>query len=103
VAKSAHYRLLGPVRVHHRGRELDPGSPQQSAVLALLLLAEGRPVTLEQLVWSMWGESAPRAAGATVRTYLSRLRHLVPGGGWSSVVQTVRGGYHRSRPVPPAR
>jgi DNA-binding SARP family transcriptional activator len=63
--------------VHHRGRELDPGSPQQSAVLALLLLAEGRPVTLEQVVWSIWGEAAPRAAEATVRTYLSGVLNVV--------------------------
>jgi len=93
VTKSAQYRLLGPVGVHHKGRELDPGTPQQSAVLALLLLAQGRLVTLEQLVWSMWGEAAPPAAGVTVRTYLSRLRHLLPGGGRSSVIETIRGGY----------
>jgi DNA-binding SARP family transcriptional activator len=93
VAESAQYSLLGPVRAHHRGRELDPGPPQQSAVLALLLLAQGRLVTLEQLVWSMWGAAAPPAAAATVRTYLSRLRQLLPSEGRSSVIQTVRGGY----------
>jgi len=31
-------------------REVDPGSPQQCAVLALLLLAQGRPVTSDRLV-----------------------------------------------------
>jgi DNA-binding SARP family transcriptional activator len=87
------YSLLGPVRVHHQGRELDPGPPQQSALLALLLLAQGRLVTLEQLLWSIWGEAAPPAAAATVRTYLSRLRHLLPGEGRGLAIQTVRGGY----------
>ncbi|MDT7623011.1 MAG: hypothetical protein QOF99_3912, partial [Pseudonocardiales bacterium] len=33
------YSLLGPVRVWSGDREVDPGSPQQCAVLALLLLA----------------------------------------------------------------
>jgi DNA-binding SARP family transcriptional activator len=44
------YGLLGPVRVSHDGRELDLGTPQQCAVLGLLLLAKGRPLSLEHLV-----------------------------------------------------
>jgi DNA-binding SARP family transcriptional activator len=87
------YSLLGPVRVWHDGRELDPGSPQQCAVLALLLLAGGRPVATEQLVEKLWGPSGPAAARATARTYVSRLRHLLPSGEPRSVIQSGRGGY----------
>jgi len=87
------YSLLGPVRVWHDGRELDPGSPQQCAVLALLLLAGGRPVTIDQLVEKLWGAAAPSAARPTARTYVSRLRRLLPAEGGRSVIQSGRAGY----------
>ncbi|MDT7678167.1 MAG: hypothetical protein QOD82_6069, partial [Pseudonocardiales bacterium] len=87
------YSLLGPVRVWSGDREVDPGSPQQCAVLALLLLAEGRPVTIDQLVEKLWGDTAPAAARPTARTYVSRLRHLLPGDGVSSGIRSGRGGY----------
>jgi len=87
------YSLLGPVRVWHDGRELDPGSPQQCAVLALLLLAGGRPVTIDQLVEKLWGAAAPSAARPTARTYVSRLRRLLPAEGARSVIQSGRAGY----------
>ncbi|MDT7633493.1 MAG: family transcriptional regulator, regulator of embCAB operon, partial [Pseudonocardiales bacterium] len=87
------YSLLGPVRVWSGDREVDPGSPQQCAVLALLLLAEGRPVTIDQLVEKLWGDTAPTAARPTARTYVSRLRHLLPGDGVSSGIRSGRGGY----------
>ncbi|HEX4252577.1 MAG TPA: BTAD domain-containing putative transcriptional regulator [Pseudonocardia sp.] len=74
-------------------RELDPGSPQQCAVLALLLLAQGRPVTIEQLVEKLWGEAAPAAARPTARTYVSRLRRLLPGDDVDPGIQSGRGGY----------
>jgi len=87
------YSLLGPVRVWSGDHELDPGSPQQCAVLALLLLAQGRPVTIEQLVEKLWGESAPAAGRPTVRTYVSRLRRLLPGDELHPGIQSGRGGY----------
>ncbi|MFS8097890.1 AfsR/SARP family transcriptional regulator [Lentzea alba] len=59
------FRLLGPVSF---------GSPQQSGVLAVLLLSSH--VTLEDLVCAVWGPDAPAGAASTVRTYVSRLRLL---------------------------
>jgi len=93
IAVAYRYSLLGPVRVWHNGRELDPGSPQQCAVLALLLLANGRPVTIEQLVTELWGDAAPAAARPTARTYVSRLRRLLSGTGAQSIIQSSRTGY----------
>ena len=87
------YGLLGPVRVSHNGRELDLGTPQQCAVLGRLLLAKGRRVSLEQLVDDLWGADAPAAAVATVRTYLSRLRRVLPSDRPGSCITSVRGGY----------
>jgi DNA-binding SARP family transcriptional activator len=99
IAVAYRYSLLGPVRVWSGDHELDPGSPQQCAVLALLLLAQGRPVTIEQLVEKLWGESAPAAARPTARTYVSRLRRLLPGDELHPGIQSGRGGY--VLPVPP--
>jgi DNA-binding SARP family transcriptional activator len=71
------FEVLGPVRGRLGDAELDLGSPQQRAVLAMLLLARGRQVPLERLVDGLWERDAPRAAGGTVRTYVSRLRRLL--------------------------
>ena len=90
------YGLLGPVHVSHDGRSLDLGTPQQCAVLGLFLLAEGRALSLEQLVDGLWGVGAPASAVATVRTYLSRLRRVLPSDRPGSSIASVRGGYRLS-------
>ena len=54
--------LLGPVRGWHDGAELEPGSPQQRAVPAVLLLSQGWQVSLDGLVDALWGQDAPNAA-----------------------------------------
>lgn len=71
------FQVLGPVRGWHDDTELDLGSPQQRAVLAVLLLSRGWQVSMDVLVDSIWGEDPPRAAPGTVRTYVSRLRRCL--------------------------
>jgi DNA-binding SARP family transcriptional activator len=71
------FEVLGPVRGWHGGAELDLGSPQQRAVLAMLLLARGRQVSLGSLIDGLWEGDVPRSAAGTVRTYVSRLRRRV--------------------------
>ena len=56
------YALLGPVRAWRGEAELDLGTPQQRAALAMLLLAEGRQVSLSVLIDALWGDEPPRAA-----------------------------------------
>ncbi|MFI7130316.1 BTAD domain-containing putative transcriptional regulator [Nonomuraea sp. NPDC050153] len=75
------FGLLGPVRVWSGGEELDVGFPQQRGVLALLLLSEGRQVTTDEIVDALWGREAPRSAVVSTRTYVSRLRRVLAGGG----------------------
>jgi DNA-binding SARP family transcriptional activator len=70
------FEVLGPVRRWDGQAELDLGSPQQRAVLVMLLLAPGRQVPLDGLIDGLWGMRAPRSARGTVRTYISRLRRL---------------------------
>jgi DNA-binding SARP family transcriptional activator len=71
------FEVLGPMRAWHGKKELDLGSPQQRAVLAMLLLARGRQVSLDGLVDGLWEGHVPRSATGTVRTYVSRLRRIL--------------------------
>ncbi len=68
------FSVLGPVRAWRGEAELSLGAPQQRAVLAMLLLASGRQVTLDALIKGLWETDPPLAATGTVRTYVSRLR-----------------------------
>ncbi|WP_460370225.1 AfsR/SARP family transcriptional regulator, partial [Actinocorallia lasiicapitis] len=67
------FSVLGAVRAQRDGRDLALGSPQQRALLAVLLLREGRATPLDELVEALWTDPPARAVG-TVRTYASRLR-----------------------------
>ncbi|GAA3468601.1 hypothetical protein GCM10018965_031540 [Nonomuraea roseola] len=52
---SLRIEILGPLRAWRDGAELDLGPTQQRCVLALLVLADGRPVRLQKLVDAIWG------------------------------------------------
>ncbi|MBT2458896.1 tetratricopeptide repeat protein [Streptomyces sp. ISL-86] len=73
-----------------RGSEALPsGSPQQRALLAVLLLRDGRTATAPELIDAIWGEDPPQQALATIRTYASRLRKVLEPG----LLVTESGGY----------
>jgi DNA-binding SARP family transcriptional activator len=90
------FAVLGPVRAWRGDAELELGSPQQRAVLAALLLAEGRQVSLSALIDALWGADVPRSAVGTVRTYVSRLRQSLGADavrGVRDVIGSVGDGY----------
>src|SRR5215470_11877946 len=74
------FEVLGPVRGWLGETELELGSPQQRAVLAMLLLARGRQVPLGDLIDGLWEREVPRSAAGTIRTYVSRLRRVLTSG-----------------------
>ncbi|MFF4656348.1 BTAD domain-containing putative transcriptional regulator [Streptomyces sp. NPDC001381] len=90
------FSLLGQVRAHQGDHEIDLGSPQQRAVAAALLLAQGRPLTVNDLVEAVW-ERPPNSPASVVRTYVWRLRNaLEPGHPRSQpwrILRSVAGGY----------
>ena len=68
------FRVLGPLEVEVDGHVADLGGPRLRTLLALLIAAPGRPVSVSTLVAGLWGHRAPEDADRTVRTYMSRLR-----------------------------
>ena len=85
--REVRFEVLGPVRGWHGDTELDLGSPQQRAVLAMLLLARGRQVSVDGLIDGLWEGDVPRSAAGTVRTYVSRLRRRV------NTIESIGDGY----------
>ncbi|MDN3354641.1 AfsR/SARP family transcriptional regulator [Actinomadura sp. DC4] len=67
------FAVLGRVRAWRDGVELELGTPQQRAVLTVLLLRRGRQATAEDLIDALWGDEPPARAMGAVRTYVSRL------------------------------
>ena len=90
------FAVLGPVRAWRGNAELGVGAPQQQAVLAMLLLANGRQVALDAVISGLWDDDPPLAATGTVRTYVSRLRHRLGSagrGGATGVIESAGDGY----------
>ncbi|MFJ6697261.1 AfsR/SARP family transcriptional regulator [Streptomyces sp. NPDC091272] len=88
-ASELRFSLLGPVRAWRGGEPVPAGSPQQRALLALLLLRDGRTATAAELIDGIWGEEPPSQALAAVRTYASRLRKALG----ADVLVSRAGGY----------
>src|SRR4051794_15574232 len=74
------FTVLGPVRLWRSGTEVDLGAPQQRALLALLLVRAGHPVSLTELVDTLWPAEPPPSAVNTVHRGIGMLRRaLEPG------------------------
>ncbi|MDT0347192.1 AfsR/SARP family transcriptional regulator [Streptomyces litchfieldiae] len=74
MAEGLRFELLGPLRALCSGVEVPLGAPRQRAVLAVLLLQEGRPMTYEALVDAVWGDRPPAHVRNLVQKYVSGLR-----------------------------
>lgn len=90
-------RVLGDLEVRLDGRVVDLGGPQQRALLALLVVADGRPVPTERLVDQLWGEDPPPAALPSLQAKVARLRRALepdrPPGAAPGVLVTRPSGY----------
>ena len=59
---------------------VDIGPPKQRAVLAVLLLAQGRVVSVDRLIDAVWGDDVPGSATASLQAYISNLRRALRDG-----------------------
>ena len=77
---SGRFGLLGPLRLWRGEAAVDLGPLQQRVVLAVLALQAGRPVSRQQVINAVWGESPPRNAVNLVQRHVSGLRHVLEPG-----------------------
>jgi len=70
----AEFCLLGPVMVRSSGAIIPVPGGKLRAALAVLLLNQGRAVSMENLAETLWGAGPPPAARATTRNHMMRLR-----------------------------
>lgn len=74
------FAVLGSVRVERAGVEPAPGPPQERALLGLLLVRAGQPVTVSEIVDVLWGGRPPASAVNVVRRHVGSLRRLLEPG-----------------------
>ncbi|MCW2880626.1 MAG: transcriptional regulator, family [Sphaerisporangium sp.] len=78
-AAAVTFRVLGPLEAADERGPLALKGPRHRAVLARLMIAEGRLVPVDRLVEDLW-ETPPQGAVAAIRTFVSALRQaLEPG------------------------
>ncbi|MFI6504753.1 BTAD domain-containing putative transcriptional regulator [Nonomuraea typhae] len=73
----AEIRLLGPVQVHGPGGPLDVGPARQRCVLAVLAENPGALVSVDMLIFRVWGDTPPARARQGLHTYIARLRRTL--------------------------
>lgn len=71
------FRILGPVEVFDGTEWRSAGAAKRRAMLAVLLLNNGRVVSIDRLADELWGEAPPRTAANLVHGYVARLRTLL--------------------------
>ena len=83
------FRILGPLEVWDRGRPIELRRRKERALLAMLLLKAGLPVSVDELIDGLWGERPPRTARAAVQNYVAQLRRALGPG----MLLSAAGGY----------
>ena len=74
--------VLGPLVMAVDGHVVDVPGPKRRAVLAVLTMADGRAVSVDDLLDAIWPSGAPDTGRATLHSHISRLRgHLGAGAG----------------------
>ena len=93
--RDMHFGVLGPLVVRGPLGSIDIVGGKERLLLAHLLAAAGRLVTVDELSDSMWGERPPRAPGKALQTYVLRLRNALEPDrrGVPTVVVTEGSGY----------
>ncbi|MFG2820376.1 BTAD domain-containing putative transcriptional regulator [Kitasatospora sp. NPDC048365] len=99
-----HYGILGTTTAHSDdGTPVPLGGARLRALLAALVLRQGRPVPAELLVDEVWDAEPPQDAAAALQTLVGRLRRTVgraevgsgPAGYWLTDGRTDVGEFQR--------
>ncbi|MGN6798134.1 MAG: BTAD domain-containing putative transcriptional regulator [Gaiellaceae bacterium] len=83
------FGILGDLVVEASGGRILVPRAKQRALLGVLLLHAGTPMSLERLSESVWGEAPPASSHDLVRMYVSQLRDVLG----DEVIETRAGAY----------
>lgn len=82
--------VLGPIRARDpHGRDVTPDGPLQRRLLALLVLRQGRVVSVDAAIEALWPDKPPRDPVAALHNHLFRLRRGLP----DDVIESSGNGY----------
>jgi DNA-binding SARP family transcriptional activator/DNA-binding beta-propeller fold protein YncE len=89
------FRLLGPLEVADRGRQVPVGAGKRRALLAILLLHANEVVAADRLIDELWGERPPATVAKSLHVHVSQLRKELGQGNGSgeTIVHTRGSGY----------
>ncbi|MGH3673379.1 MAG: BTAD domain-containing putative transcriptional regulator, partial [Pseudonocardiaceae bacterium] len=93
VGTGFEFKLLGPLEVSAGGRAVPIRAAKQRVVLASLLIKAGRVVTVDQLIYRLWGDDVPDGAPGTLRSYAMRLRQALGTTAATGPIVTCAEGY----------
>lgn len=71
------FGILGPLEIGAPGLTSSAGSPQQQAVLAVLLANANTMVPIDVLIEEAWNGRPPPSAHRAVHVYVFRLRRIL--------------------------
>ena len=71
------FRILGSIEVLDGDRTLAIGGPRPRALLVVLVLEAGRPVSVARLTEELWGDDPPATAASSLHVHLSTLRRAL--------------------------
>ncbi|MFF4265550.1 BTAD domain-containing putative transcriptional regulator [Streptomyces virginiae] len=75
-----HIRVLGSFAAERDGETIPLGGHRQRSVLALLVAARGRVVSVDRMIEELWQGAPPARAVASLQAYVSNLRRLLEPG-----------------------
>ena len=87
--EAVYVRVLGPVEAFVGDEVVTIDAPKERAVLGVLALYAGRPVSISALIDALWDADPPSSAVKLVQGYVSALRRLLG----DRVIRTEPGGY----------
>lgn len=90
-------RVLGVITVQLAGQRITIGDAKHRLMLAMLVAAEGRQVSIAQLISQIWDDDPPRTAPDLIYSYASDLRRNLARGlqGADQMLPPHRGGGYR--------
>lgn len=90
--------ILGPCEIAANGEPAVLAGERRVGVLTRLALSAGQPVSSEQLLAQVWGESTATTAGKQLHIVVSKLRGLLAPHQGDDIIATVSGGYQLNLP-----